>query len=40
MEKGLHWLQTEKLFSEVGERAEEGLGKTGHFPNSETASSV
>lgn len=40
MEKGLHWLQTEKLFSEVGGRAGEVLGKTGHFPTSETAFSV
>lgn len=40
MEKSLHWLQAEKLFSEVSERAGEVLGRTGHFPTSETASSV
>lgn len=40
MEKGLHWLQAEQLFSEVGGRAREVLIKTGHFPTSKTASSV
>lgn len=40
IEKGLHWLPKEKLFSGLGGRAGELRGKSGHLPTSETASCV
>lgn len=40
IEKGPHWLQTEKLFSGMDGRAGEVHGQSGHVPAFETASCV